>query len=170
MRETFMSVSIPGSGVVYREDQELLDVRAFHEKFGMLDNEVPWHLTKRKLLERADCMQEELNEFRVAVEAQDMVEMADGLIDIAYFAKGTAAMMGLPWRALWDDVHAANMRKVRGTTHRGHLVDVMKPPGWIGPRTNSILMAFGYRESMFMTGQDIDETKCMDDDTEVVAS
>lgn len=123
------------------------DVKAFHRKFEMLDNDTPRHLTKRKLFERVEFLQEELMELSVAVLDQDLAAQADALIDLVYVAMGTASMMGLPWEELWDDVHRANMAKVRGTTHRGNKVDVMKPEGWVGPKTMDILNRHGYDAS-----------------------
>ena len=129
------------------EDYEYLDVKSFHIKFGQLASPEVRHLTRRKLLERASFMQEELDEFKLALETQDLPLLADALIDLVYVAKGTAVMMGLPWAALWDDVQWANMAKVHGTTHRGNLVDVRKPPGWEGPKTLQILTKAGYDPS-----------------------
>lgn len=122
------------------------DVRAFQHKFGQLVGFAPRHLTKRKLRERIAQMQEELDEFEAAVEADDIAEQADALVDIVYFALGTAAHMGLPWRALWEDVQRANMSKVAGVKpERGFLVDCIKPEGWEGPKTMEILLAHGYK-------------------------
>lgn len=122
------------------------DVRAFQHKFGQLVGFAPRHLTKRKLRERIAQMQEELDEFESAVEADDIAEQADALVDIAYFTLGTAAHMGLPWQALWDDVQRANMSKVAGVKpERGFLVDCIKPEGWEGPKTMEILLAHGYK-------------------------
>lgn len=120
------------------------DVRAFQRKFGQLLNDQPRHLTHRKLRERVECMSEELDEFTDCALHQDLEGMADALVDLVYFALGTANMMGLPWRELWDDVHRANMAKERGVTHRGHKVDCRKPEGWVPPRTHEILKAAGY--------------------------
>lgn len=178
----------------YTEDKELFDVRAFHHKFGQIDSAKPTHLTRRKLAERANFMLEELNEFAKAaglvavaingnVEVvgtifrfedcdgdQDMSLQADALVDLVYVAKGTAAMMGLPWAALWDDVQRANMAKVRGQTHRGNAFDVAKPPGWQGPKTLTILRQFGYGVidfcSLIRGSLRIDDTKCKDDPAE----
>lgn len=122
------------------------DVREFQQKFGQLVGDKPRHLTKRKLLERIAQMQEELDEFKAAVEADDIAEQADALIDIVYFAMGTANHMGLPWQALWNDVHRANMSKEPGVKpERGFLVDCIKPEGWEGPKTMDILLAHGYQ-------------------------
>lgn len=131
-------------------DTIVSDVRTFHLKFNLLAAEGrPVHLTKRKLRERIECMQEELDEFKEAAhldddEDQDMPLMADALVDLTYFMAGTAVMMGLPFGQLWSDVHNANMRKERGISHRGHKVDCVKPAGWVGPQTLSILEAAGY--------------------------
>lgn len=122
------------------------DVRAFQHKFGQLVGYAPRHLTKRKLRERIAQMQEELDEFEAAVEADDIAEQADALVDIVYFALGTAAHMGLPWQTLWEDVQRANMSKVAGVKpERGFLVDCIKPEGWEGPKTMEILLAHGYQ-------------------------
>lgn len=145
-------------------DKELEDVRAFHQKFDILNNSIPTMLTRRKLIERIECMQEELDEFKKAVETQDFPEQADALIDLVYFAKGTAVMMGLPWAALWDDVQRANMSKVRGVGKRGHAVDMVKPEGWQKPDGEKILQAAGWRLTEYTdeAGR-VDDDLCADD-------
>lgn len=121
------------------------DVRAFQTKFGQLVGDHPRHLTRRKLNERIAQMQEELDEFTNAVDNDDIAEQADALVDLVYFALGTAAHMGLPWQALWDDVQRANMSKAPGVKpERGFLVDCIKPEGWEGPKTMDILLNHGY--------------------------
>lgn len=135
------------------------DVKDFHQKFGLIVNDRPVRLTKRKLIERIQFMQEELDEFAAAAgigyssetlglvptnQEQSLAGQADALVDLVYVAYGTAVMLGLPWNELWDDVHRANMAKVRGTTHRGHAVDVTKPEGWQPPMTEQILDQAGY--------------------------
>ena len=151
------------------EDKEFLDVDGFQKKFDILTNSAPTMLTKRKLRERAACMQEELDEFKQATESQDFAEQADALIDIVYFAKGTASMMGLPWAELWNDVHSANMRKERGMTKRGFAVDMVKPPGWKKPDGEAILKKNGFDRSKFESAPGlINEDKCADDPMQVL--
>lgn len=120
------------------------DVKTFQLKFQQLVHESPAHLTRRKLQERIDFLQEELDEFKKACDEQDLAEQADALVDLVYVALGTANMLGLPWKKLWDDVQRANMAKVRGVGKRGHLVDCIKPEGWVGPQTMAILKDAGY--------------------------
>lgn len=141
-----------------------MDVKDFNKKFGLMIHDKPTHLTTRKLRERIEFMYEELREFEDSAQAvdtvvngeavyQDMEGMADALVDLVYVAIGTAVMMGLPWQQLWDDVHRANMAKVLGATKRNHRVDLMKPEGWVGPKTSEILTQAGY------TGDNIEERK-----------
>ena len=85
-----------------------------------------------------------LVEVYMRADVQDLALQADALVDLVYVALGTGVMMGLPWQQLWDDVHRANMGKVRGVGKRGHAVDLVKPEGWVGPRTAEILEAAGY--------------------------
>lgn len=129
------------------KDPELEDVRDLHVKFGILNFETPGHLTKRKLRERVEAMREELEEFAEAADDEDMDGMVDALIDLVYFAKGTAVMLGLRyvWNRSWREVQRANMTKVRGVTHRGHAVDLVKPPGWRPPNHGPALHEAGYR-------------------------
>lgn len=155
---------------------DFTDVRDFQLKFNQIVSFSPRHLTKRKLAERANFMLEELKEFLEGAgldlvqtnredftcvsygDPQNMAKMADALIDLVYVAMGTAVMMGLPWKDLWDDVHRANMAKVPGVTHRGNKVDVMKPPGWVPPHTEEILATFGYKAEV-----DNQEVRYLDD-------
>ena len=146
-------------------DKEVEDVRAFHQKFEILNSDTPQMLTQRKLTERWECMAEELAEFKAAIASQDFAEQADALIDLVYFAKGTAVMMGLPWAELWDDVQRANMSKVRGVGKRGHAVDMVKPEGWKKPDGESILKAHGFLRTRFTTEDGVVvEDFCADDE------
>lgn len=127
-----------------RIDHECTNVYEFAEKFNFPRHFVPVDMSRRYLRERAAMMNEEIGEFISAIEAQDLAGQADALIDLVYFAKGTAVALGLPWEKLWDDVHRANMEKVPGMTKRGFGMDVTKPYGWEPPRTLEILQDNGY--------------------------
>lgn len=137
--------------VAAAQNDESIDVLQFMLKFGQVplrkdgsEFTAPHHITTRKLLERFAFLTEELEEFYDAIDAQNLADMADALVDLVYVAKGTAHLMNLPWDELWSDVHRANMAKVRGVGPRGNLVDCIKPEGWIGPRTEFFLGQAGY--------------------------
>ncbi len=79
---------------------------------------------------------EEVREFVDATKAGDVVEAADALVDLVYFALGRLEEMGVPFGPVWDAVQEANMGKVRGewTKRPGSLGhDAVKPEGWEPP-------------------------------------
>lgn len=82
------------------------------------------------------ALMEEVDEFSSACEDGDVLEAADGLIDMAYFALGRLIEMGIPPSVLFDEVQRANMGKVRGQLSKrpGSMgFDAVKPEGWKGP-------------------------------------
>ena len=50
------------------------------------------------------ALQEELKEFNDAADAGDVLEAADALIDLVYFALGRLVEMGVPATAVWLDI------------------------------------------------------------------
>lgn len=119
------------------------NVEEFHEKFDLPMADKPTFLPYHQCHHRIKFMEEELTEFKDAAAAGDLAGQADALIDLVYVAMGTAVQMGLPWEELWADVHRANMEKERGESRRSK-VDVIKPPGWVGPQTEAILAEAKY--------------------------
>jgi len=129
------------------------EVGHFHKKFG-LDSAThngygPRPLTEELIKFRVKFMQEELDEFKDAWDADDITEMADALIDLAYVVLGTAQFMGLPWQALWDEVQRANMEKQKATSStlgpRGNAEwDVVKGPNWKPPDIRGVLERYGW--------------------------
>ena len=93
----------------------------------------PTLVSQEFCLERFKFMAEETDEFIEASMRGDIVGIADALADVIYVALGTAHQMGLPFQAIWDHVHRANMRKVRGVTKRGNSIDARKPEDWVSP-------------------------------------
>lgn len=77
-------------------------------------------------------MQEEVEEF---LEAEDVVDQADAMIDLIYFALGTLVEMGVKPEPLFRIVHEANMKKLwpDGKPHYNEDGKTVKPPGWTDP-------------------------------------
>jgi len=115
------------------------DVVAFHQRFRVPMSPVPAWLDLAATRYRVDFMTEELEEFGSAYREGDLRKAADALADLVYVALGTAAMMGLPWQRVWDEVQRANMAKARSTgsgdaqSARRSALDVVKPAGWAPP-------------------------------------
>jgi predicted HAD superfamily Cof-like phosphohydrolase len=125
------------------------DVGTFHKRFGLRAHEYgPGEMTDELLQFRLKFLKEELQEFEDASVIGDHAGMADALIDLVYVAMGTAHFFGYPWPELWDDVQSANMAKQRAQSStesaRGTAWDVIKPPGWVPPRTAEILAQYGF--------------------------
>lgn len=86
-------------------------------------------------------LQEELDEIREADKNRSRVGVVDGLIDLIYVALGALLEAGVNPEHHFDEVHAANMRKVPRRTERygPNQNDAVKPDGWIGPDHEQIL-------------------------------
>ena len=132
-------------------DREFNDVREFQHKFNLWTNDQkPGHVSSRKMQERIDFIQEELDELKRAAESNDLAEQIDALIDIVWVAKGLGNMLSMQWSLHWAEVREANMAKERGIGPRGNLSDVIKPEGWEGPDHEAILKGRGYKRSAWV--------------------
>ncbi len=109
------------------------DVKEFHQAFGHPVAQVQDKLGAERVAARAEWMQEEVREFMAA---QTMLDQADAIIDLLYFAFGTLVEMGVscPY-TLFKAVHEANMAKLwpDGKPHYRDDGKVRKPEGWEGP-------------------------------------
>lgn len=63
---------------------------------------------------RVNLLAEELKELEAAIEANDLVEIADALCDLQYVLSGAVLEFGLgeKFKALFDEVQRSNMSKV----------------------------------------------------------
>lgn len=108
------------------------DVYALQAKFGF--NHEPLDMDKLRL--RESQMNEELMEFSSAIHMHDSEQTVDALIDLTVFALGTLALLGVDIDQAWDEVHYANMSKIRGTkperSESGGW-DLVKPNDWEAP-------------------------------------
>lgn len=75
-----------------------------------------------------DHLTEELNEFR---DAKSVKGQADAILDLVYVGLGRLVEMGVLPRAAFDDLHAKNMRKKKGTRAKrpnSMGLDAVRPP------------------------------------------
>ena len=82
---------------------------------------------------------EEAYEVYDALEGGATPELADEALGLEAFA-----LMGIPFGAVWREVHESNMRKVRAKpdgsdSKRRHGYDVVKPEGWTPPDVRRVL-------------------------------
>jgi predicted HAD superfamily Cof-like phosphohydrolase len=122
-------------------DWECRDLQAMYRHYQFPTNDESGFLPDRVMEDRLGYIHEEVKELAEAIRNSDLPGVADALVDIAVFCKGTAVMMGLPWEKLWEEVHRANMSKQPGENDKrpGFANDLVKPEGWIPPRIQEIL-------------------------------
>lgn len=149
-------VVVPYYPVAVPRATNFQDVQAFHEKFAVPQAPQPAWLDVAATDFRAKFLQEELNEFGEAYADGDMVKAFDALMDLAYVAFGTAAMMGLPWQQGWELVQQANMSKVRAQadgsdSKRGSALDVVKPVGFVPADVGIALLLGVTKDTVFPT-------------------
>ena len=107
-------------------------VREFQSRFGHPVSPYPRQMDPERAAKRYHWMLEEINEF---IEADEIVEQADAMIDLIYFALGTLVEMGIQPDNLFDIVQEANMAKLwpDGTPHYNSEGKTAKPDGWEDP-------------------------------------
>ncbi|MCZ6868050.1 MAG: hypothetical protein O7G84_00940 [Gammaproteobacteria bacterium] len=86
-------------------------------------------------------IREERLELTDAIDAGDLVEMADALGDLMYVTIGMGLACGFPMREVFDEIQRTNMAKFPGgvVTRRPSDGKVMKPEGWTPPDIKGIL-------------------------------
>ena len=116
----------------------------FHRVFGAHVEDAPTaDLPDQLIALRVSLIQEELNEYRQAAEAHDLVAVADALSDLMYVVLGTYVSHGLQEvaEALFDEVHRSNMSKLDENGQVIHRADgkVLKSARWSPPDLAKIL-------------------------------
>ncbi len=114
------------------------DILEFHEKFDRDYVKGPRSLDDAEFIFRFNAILEELMEYADARNnKKGLHHEFDAIIDLVYFALGTAARQGFDFNAGWERVHKANMEKVVAKTEadskRGSTLDIVKPVGWVAP-------------------------------------
>ena len=91
----------------------LNQVAQFHKTFGHPILESPTIPSKERTDLRVSLIAEELKELQEAIEAGDLVEVADALCDIQYVLSGAVLEFGLgeKFATLFDEVQRSNMSK-----------------------------------------------------------
>jgi len=128
--------------------EQLRMLEEFHRIFGAHMETAPTAtLTPETVALRVSLIQEELNEYREAAEAGDLIEIADALSDLMYVVLGTYVAHGLQdvAEALFAEVHRSNMSKLDAAGAVIYRADgkVLKSDRWTPPDLAPILEAAG---------------------------
>ncbi len=87
-------------------------VQQFHEAFGMRVETEPTLVPREEWELRHRMIAEELEEYRLACEAGDIVEIADALGDILYLANGGNVIHGINGGPVFEGIQDSNMSKL----------------------------------------------------------
>lgn len=146
----------------------MLDIEAFHQKYGLEYVGKPRILDPALFAFRKDFIREEFEEW--SDEQQGLVEaltaddgkpdhrrvamglhqQLDALVDLTYVVLGAAYLQfgSHVFHEAWKRVQAANMKKVRAQTEdeskRGSTFDVVKPAGWMPPDHHDLVKDHAY--------------------------
>ncbi len=98
----------------FPEPHPLNDVAEFHRTFHMPVLDTPQIPDADRCALRVNLLQEELDELKEAIEANDITAVADALSDIQYVLSGAILEFGLApkFKALFEEVQRSNMSKV----------------------------------------------------------
>jgi predicted HAD superfamily Cof-like phosphohydrolase len=120
----------------------LRDVAEFHRAFGHPVKVIPQVIVRADLEElRISLLREEFEEYLAAVEANDIVEIADALAGMQYIINGTALVYGIDLDAVHAEVHRSNMSKLgpNGQVIRRADGKVLKPETYQPPMVAAVL-------------------------------
>lgn len=131
---------VPGvDGKRWRLNSLQQDVMCFMHAMDQIVGDRPG---LRDTILRKHLIAEEAKELCDAIDAGDFVEAVDGCIDLMYVVVGSLCAWGVEMQLPWNEVHKSNMEK------SGHKKDdrgkVLKPDGWVPPRIDMILKAYGW--------------------------
>ena len=113
----------------------------FMEAFGQEVRDIPtWpDFSTREL--RLELIREEYTELEDAIDAKDMVAVADALTDLLYVIYGAGHAFGLDLDACYQEVHSSNMSKLDENGRPLKRADgkVLKGPNFFEPDLTYVL-------------------------------
>ena len=116
-------------------------VKNFMETFGQ-EVKIKPSLSSDKINKlRYNLIEEELNEFKQALDSNDLLEVADALTDILYVTYGAGHAFGINLDACFEEVQNSNMSKLGndGKPIYNDQGKVMKGPNYFKPDLSKFL-------------------------------
>ena len=116
-------------------------VKFFMQTFGQEVKNKPSFSSEKINNLRYDLIREELEELKVALENNDLLEVADALTDILYVTYGAGHAFGINLDDCFDEVQESNMSKLdeEGKPIYNDSGKVMKGPKYFKPNLGKFL-------------------------------
>ena len=123
---------------------ELNAVAKFHDAFGIESAESPSvNISEQTILLRHNLMKEENEEYLVAAQKKDLIEVADALGDMLYILCGTILSHGMQHKIteVFNEIQRSNMSKLGADGKPIYREDgkVLKGPNYFKPDIAAIL-------------------------------
>ncbi len=105
-------------------NKQQIQVKEFHEAFGVPVGTTPKLISPERLLLRAELIFEEACETARAMGmagepselvffgSPNLIDIADGLADLIYVINGAAVELGIDLEPIYDEVHRSNLSKM----------------------------------------------------------
>ena len=116
-------------------------VRKFMETFGQEVKKKAEFPEEKIIALRYDLIKEELEELKLAIDNNDIKEVADALTDILYVTYGAGHAFGINLDRCFDEVQNSNMSKLGldGKPIYNEKGKVMKGPNYFKPDLNKFV-------------------------------
>ena len=116
-------------------------VKTFMETFSQEVKTKPSLSTNKINNLRYDLIKEELDELKIAMENNDLLEVADALTDILYVTYGAGHAFGIDLDKCFEEVQSSNMSKLdeNGKPIFNNAGKVMKGPKYFKPNLSKYL-------------------------------
>ena len=116
-------------------------VKKFMETFGQEVKSRPSFSSDKINILRYNLIKEELDEFKQALENNDLLEVADALTDILYVTYGAGHAFGIDLDKCFSEVQNSNMSKLddNGKPIYNENGKVMKGPNYFKPNLNKFI-------------------------------
>ena len=110
-------------------------VKKFMETFGQEVKSSPSFSSEKINKLRYNLIKEELDEFKEALDNNDLLEVADALTDLLYVTYGAGHAFGIDLDACFQEVQSSNMSKLgeNGKPIFNNEGKVMKGPNYFKP-------------------------------------
>src|SRR5262245_40499235 len=113
-------------------------VETFHRTFDIVVNPVPTVADRPTRGLRVALIQEEFEELKEALAAEDLSSIAKEMADLLYVVYGTAVSYGIDMDPVFREVHRSNMSKIGG--YKREDGKWVKPPTYSPAAIEPILM------------------------------
>ena len=116
-------------------------VKKFMETFGQEVKSSPSFSSEKNNKLRYNLIKEELDEFKQALDNDDLLEVADALTDILYVTYGAGHAFGIDLDACFQEVQNSNMSKLgeNGKPIFNDQGKVMKGPNYFKPNLSKYI-------------------------------